>query len=166
MYAISTRLLFVAGRASRVPKGTYHFSSIVSRRYANHRCAGHATMSTTGGSDRLIRVQALSQTYINIFANFTTLFRFLFFSKKKGKKIHTIYNNRPHVVDPSYRGRTKAFWFGAIAGKSACTVIDSNWPIVRTLGRHSCVARATAICTSWKLWKVSEVLKYSTIEEK
>ena len=159
MYAISTRLLLVAGRASRVPKGTYHFSSIVSRRYANHRCAGHATMSTTGGSDRLIRVQALSQTYINIFANFTTLFRFLFFAKKKRKKIHTICNNRPHIVDPSYSGRTKAaLWLGAIEWRGACTVIKSNKSIDRKLGRHSCVARAAAICTSSK---VSAVIQRS-----
>ena len=86
MCAISTRLLLVAGRASRVPKGTYDFSSIVSPRYANRGYAGHATMSTKGGNDRLIRVQALSQTDINIFANFTTLFRFLFFSRKKKEK--------------------------------------------------------------------------------
>ena len=43
-------------------------------------------MPTERGNDRLIGVQALSQTYINIFAIFTTLFRFLFFAKKKEKK--------------------------------------------------------------------------------
>ena len=42
------------------------------------------------------------------------------------KKIHTICNNRPNIVDPSYRGRTikVAFWFSAIVGKRACTVCN------------------------------------------
>ena len=45
MYAISTLLFLVAGKASRVPKVTSSFSSI-------------ATMPTERGNDRLITVHA------------------------------------------------------------------------------------------------------------
>ena len=50
-------------------------------------------------------------TVSNFFANSPKIFHFLFFSKKQ---THTIgCNNRPNIVDLSYRGRTKvAFWFG------------------------------------------------------
>ena len=41
--------------------------------------------------------------------------------------------------------------------------VHCNWPIVRMFGRHSCVARATAICTSWK---VSEVIQRSRRNDK
>ena len=39
--------------------------------------------------------------------------------------------------------------------------VHCNYPIVRTFGRHSCVARATAICIF-----VESFRSYSTIEEK
>ena len=45
------------------------------------------------------------------------------------KQTHAICNNRPHIVDPSYRGRTKvAFWFGVKARKGGCTVISRSFP--------------------------------------
>ena len=81
-------------------------------------------MPTERGNVRLVGVQALSQTYINIFANSATLFRFLFFSKKKSTQSATI-------VLTLWIHRTEdetkvAFWFSAIAGKGAYTVINSN----------------------------------------
>ena len=63
MYAISTLLLLLAGKPSRVPKVTsispqslnsfWNFAW-----YANRRCTGHATMSIQRGNDRLIPVHA------------------------------------------------------------------------------------------------------------
>ena len=45
------------------------------------------------------------------------------------KQTHTIWNNRPHIVDPPYRGRTKVvFWFGVKARKGGCTVISRSFP--------------------------------------
>ena len=74
---------------------------------ANRCCTGHATMSTTVS---------------NIFANSLTSFRFLFFSKTTNP--HNLDNNRPHIVDRSYRGRTKvAFYFS----KKRC--VFCYWPI-------------------------------------
>ena len=57
MYAISTLLFLVAEKASRVPKGSFNnFWNFAG--YANHRCTGHATMSTKRANDRLITVHA------------------------------------------------------------------------------------------------------------
>ena len=46
---------------------------------------------------------------LNLFANSQTIFRFRFFSKKQ---THTVCNNRPSIVDLSYRGRTAKLHFG------------------------------------------------------
>ena len=61
MYAISTVLLFlVAGKASRIHKVTYYFSSIVETFHdvqnANRLCTAHAAMSTESANDQLITV--------------------------------------------------------------------------------------------------------------
>ena len=50
---------------------------------------------------------------------------FVFVSSPKNQT-HTVCNNRPNILDLSYRGRT-AFWFGAIARKGACTVISRSF---------------------------------------
>ena len=49
------------------------------------------------------------------------------------------------------------FWFGAIVGKGACTVISHS----SHFGRHSCVARATVICIL-HIVEVSEVISLAT----
>ena len=42
--------------------------------------------------------------------------------------------------------------------------VHCNWLIVRTFGRHNCVARATAICTSWKVLEVIvSITKFSIV---
>ena len=48
-------------------------------------------------------------TVSNIFANSPKLFRFLFSPKNQ---THTVCNNRPNIVDLSYRGRTAKLHFG------------------------------------------------------
>ena len=54
---------------------------------------------------------------------------FISFSSPPPQKTHTICNNRPHIWDPWYRGRTKvAFWFGVKARNGACTVISRSFP--------------------------------------
>ena len=65
---------------------------------------------------------------LTFLANSPTIFRFLFSPRPPPKK-HTICNNRLHIGDPLYRGRTKvAFWFGVKARKGACTVISRSFP--------------------------------------
>ena len=69
MYAISTLLFLVAGKASRVHKLTYYTPSIVEQllklpRCANRRCMGHATMSTERGNDRLITANYSARTFL------------------------------------------------------------------------------------------------------
>ena len=97
----------------------------------------------------------MSTTVSNIFANSLTSFRFLFFSKTN--KPHNLDNNRPHIVDRSFRGRTKV----AFSKKRS---VHCNWPIVFRFSRHSCVAHATAICTSWKVSEVIQRLRRNSWE--
>ena len=63
---------------------------------------------------------------------------FVFVSSPK-KQTHTVCNNRPNIVDLSYRGRTAKLHFGLAPQQEKVRAL----PIVRTFGRHSCVARAT-----------------------
>ena len=119
-------------------------------------------MSTERGNDRLIRVQALSQAYINIFANFTALFRLIFFSKKKRKNS----TQSATMVFTLWIHRTEDELQSCILvwrhSKERC--VHCNWLIVRTFGRHNCVARATAICTSWKVLEVIvSITKFSIV---
>ena len=92
--------------------------------------------------------EALSQTFLRIPTQ-----HFVFVSSPK-KQTHTVCNNRPNIVDLSYI----LVWRDS---KKRC--VHCNYPIVRSFGRHSCLARATAICI---LYIVESFRSYLTIEEK
>ena len=99
----------------------------------------------------------------NIFANSQTIFRFCF-SLKQSKPTQSATIILTLWISIVQRTNCKAaFCFGAIARKGACTVISRLLAIARTFGRHSCVARATAICI---LHIVEGFRSYSTIKEK
>ena len=73
----------------------------------------------------------------NIFANSQTTFRFRFFTQKEKPRSR---NNRPNIVDLSYRGRTARLHFGLAPqqGKAACTVISRSFARSVDIMRGSC----------------------------
>ena len=108
---------------------------------------------------RLSPSQSSTLTVVsNLFANSQTIFRFRFFSKKnKPTPSATIVLTLWIYRTEDERQSCILVWHDS---KKRC--VNCNQPIVRAFGRHSCMARATAICI---LHIVESFRSYSTIEE-
>ena len=82
---------------------------------------------------------------------------FKYLSKKVNKTLLSAYQSvgkaLAHGVPSQIAGAIMNYYQGGKRQARRC--MHRNWPIVPTFGRsHSCVARATAICISWKVSKV------------
>ena len=174
MWAISTLLFLVAGKAGRVPVNHWITSETFHDvQNANGRCTGHTTMSTEHGNDRLITVhvpflavtpnqKSLSICCMEALSHWSEIHNsgrcspWNFTRKYCTYRCHTLRVYRPPKVPHRPLSRT----FLRISQLFNFVFFSSPRKQTRTIcnNRPNIVDRATAICTSFK---VSEVIQRS-----